>query len=127
MTLDKARTVRMELLLEDGTTKVLKAKDCFVDKEVIDLMFMSKKALLEFYERNGRLPRSRYLIFIARKSHDDEKSLHPIVFGHVVRTYYKDAFQKHGALFDELGINVNNGMASLYEKIKELPTSTRRD
>src|SRR5699024_9093884 len=49
------------------------------------------------------------------------------VFGHAVRIYYKDAFQKHGALFDELGINVNNGMASLYEKITELPASLREE
>ena len=44
------------------------------------------------------------------------KVSHPIVFGHCVRIYYKDAFEKHGKLFDELGINVNNGMAGLYEK-----------
>ncbi|MFP3355686.1 NADP-dependent isocitrate dehydrogenase, partial [Pseudoalteromonas sp. SIMBA_153] len=50
MTLDKARTVRMELLLDDGTQKVLKPKIALLDKEVIDLMVMSKKALLEFYE-----------------------------------------------------------------------------
>ena len=73
MTLDKPRTVRMERLLDDGTTKVLKPEIALQDKEVIDLMFMSKKALLEFYEQdNGRLPRIRHLVFIARKSHHDE-------------------------------------------------------
>jgi len=53
------------------------------------------------------------------------KVSHPIVFGHCVKIYYKDAFEKHGALFDELGINVNNGMVSLYDKIKTLPESKR--
>src|SRR3546814_18261081 len=51
------------------------------------------------------------------------KVSHPIVFGHCVKLFYKDAFAKHGKLFDELGINVNNGMAQLYEKIKTLPES----
>src|SRR3546814_21102359 len=51
------------------------------------------------------------------------KVSHPIVFGHCVKIFYKDAFAKHGKLFDELGINVNNGMAQLYEKIKTLPES----
>ena len=46
------------------------------------------------------------------------KVSHPIVFGHCVKIYYKEAFEKHGKLFDELGINVNNGMAGLYEKSK---------
>ena len=46
------------------------------------------------------------------------KVSHPIVFGHCVKIYYKDAFEKHAKTFAELGINVNNGMVDLYEKIK---------
>lgn len=127
LTLDKARTVRMELLLEDGTTKVLKPKIELLDKEVIDLMFMSKKALLEFYEREMEDCREAGILFSLHVKATMMKVSHPIVFGHAVRIYYKDAFQKHGALFDELGINVNNGMASLYEKIAELPASLREE
>ena len=127
MTLDKARTVRMELLLEDGSTKVLKPKIALLDKEVIDLMFMSKKALLEFYEREMEDCREAGILFSLHVKATMMKVSHPIVFGHAVRIYYKDAFQKHGALFDELGINVNNGMASLYEKITELPASLREE
>ena len=127
MTLDKARTVRMELLLEDGTTKVLKPKIALLDKEVIDLMFMSKKALLEFYEREMEDCREAGILFSLHVKATMMKVSHPIVFGHAVKTYYKDAFNKHGALFDELGINVNNGMASLYEKIAELPASLREE
>ena len=55
------------------------------------------------------------------------KVSHPIVFGHAVRIFYKEAFAKHGALFDELGVNVNNGMVNLYDKIESLPTSKREE
>jgi isocitrate dehydrogenase len=51
------------------------------------------------------------------------KVSHPIVFGHCVKIFYKDAFAKHGKLFDELGVNVNNGMVSLYDRIATLPQS----
>jgi isocitrate dehydrogenase len=51
------------------------------------------------------------------------KVSHPIVFGHCVKIFYKDAFEKHGKLFDELGVNVNNGMVDLYDKIATLPQS----
>ncbi|HQX59048.1 MAG TPA: NADP-dependent isocitrate dehydrogenase, partial [Burkholderiaceae bacterium] len=51
------------------------------------------------------------------------KVSHPIVFGHCVKIFYKDAFEKHGKLFDEIGVNVNNGMANLYDKITTLPQS----
>ncbi|MDN6274849.1 NADP-dependent isocitrate dehydrogenase [Psychrobacter sp.] len=127
MTLDKPRTVRMERLLDDGTTKVLKTEIALQDKEVIDLMFMSKKALLEFYEQEMEDCRESGILFSLHVKATMMKVSHPIVFGHAVRIYYKEAFKKHGAFFDELGINVNNGMASLYEKIAELPSSKREE
>ena len=55
------------------------------------------------------------------------KVSHPIVFGHAVKIFYKDAFAKHGKLFDELGVNVNNGLVNLYEKLESLPTSQREE
>lgn len=127
MTLDKPRTVRMELLADDGSTKVLKPEIALLDSEVIDLMFMSKKALCEFYEREMEDCRESGILFSLHVKATMMKVSHPIVFGHAVKIYYKDAFEKHGAFFDELGINVNNGMASLYEKIATLPTAKREE
>ncbi|WLP94888.1 NADP-dependent isocitrate dehydrogenase [Psychrobacter sp. M13] len=127
ITLDKARSVRMERVAEDGTIGVFKTGIALLDKEVIDLMFMSKKALIEFYEREMEDCREAGILFSLHVKATMMKVSHPIVFGHAVKTYYKDAFDKHGAYFDELGINVNNGMASLYEKIAELPASKREE
>jgi isocitrate dehydrogenase len=53
------------------------------------------------------------------------KVSHPIVFGHCVRIFYKEAFEKHQELFDSLGVNVDNGMVDLYNKIGKLPVSQR--
>lgn len=127
LTLDKARTVRMERLADDGTIKVLKPELALLDKEIIDLMFMSKQALCEFYEREMEDCREAGILFSLHVKATMMKVSHPIVFGHAVKIYYKEAFEKHGALFDELGVNVNNGMASLYEKIAELPASKREE
>ncbi|WP_435979856.1 NADP-dependent isocitrate dehydrogenase [Psychrobacter sp. DM4] len=127
MTLDKARSVRMERITDDGTVNIFKTGIALQDKEVIDLMFMSKEALLEFYENEMEDCREAGILFSLHVKATMMKVSHPIVFGHAVRTYYKDAFQKHGALFEELGVNVNNGMASLYDKIEELPASMREE
>ncbi len=127
MTLDKARNVRMEIKRDSGETDVLKPEIALQDKEVIDLMFMSKDALLEFYEREMQDCKEADILFSLHVKATMMKVSHPIVFGHAVRIYYKEAFEKHGALFDELGINVNNGMADLYDKIGELPTSKREE
>ena len=127
ITLDKARSVRMERMAEDGTVHVFKTGIALLDKEVIDLMFMSKKALCEFYEREMEDCREAGILFSLHVKATMMKVSHPIVFGHAVKIYYKDAFDKHGAYFDELGINVNNGMADLHEKIAEIPASMREE
>ncbi|WP_418647652.1 NADP-dependent isocitrate dehydrogenase [Thauera butanivorans] len=123
MTLDKARDVKMELITKSGKTIVLKPKVSLLDGEIIDSMFMSKKALCEFYERELDDCREAGILFSLHVKATMMKVSHPIVFGHCVKIYYKDAFEKHGKLFEELGINVNNGMVDLYEKIKTLPES----
>ena len=125
MTLDRARNVKMELLTASGKTIVLKPKVALLDGEIVDSMFMSKQALCDFYEAQLEDCRKAGILFSLHVKATMMKVSHPIVFGHCVRIYYKDAFEKHGALFDELGINVNNGMVNLYDKIKALPESKR--
>jgi isocitrate dehydrogenase len=125
MTLAKARDVRMELVTKAGKTTVLKPRVSLLAGEIIDSMFMSKKALLEFYEREMEDARKTGVMFSLHVKATMMKVSHPIVFGHAVRIFYREAFEKHGKLFDELGVNVNNGMATLYDKIATLPTSKR--
>ncbi|WP_413768110.1 NADP-dependent isocitrate dehydrogenase [Rhodococcus pyridinivorans] len=126
MTLDRARKVRMELVTEDGETIVLKPEVELGEGDIMDSMFMSKKALLEFYEEQMEDARKTGVMFSLHVKATMMKVSHPIVFGHAVKTFYKDAFAKHQKLFDELGVNVNNGLGDLYDKIETLP-STQRD
>lgn len=123
ITLDKARDVKMELVTQSGQTIVLKPKVSLLDREVVDSMFMSKKALEAFYEKEIEDARKTGVMFSLHVKATMMKVSHPIVFGHCVKIFYKDAFAKHGDLFKELGVNVNNGMADLYAKIATLPQS----
>ena len=123
MTLDKARDVRMELIAKGGKVTVLKPKVSLLEGEIIESMFMSKKALCEFYERELEDCRQAGILFSLHVKATMMKVSHPIVFGHCVKIYYRDAFEKHAKLFEELGVNVNNGMVNLYDKIKTLPES----
>ena len=125
MTLDRARDVKMELITKSGKTLLLKPKVSLQDREVIDSMFMSKKALLAFYEKEIEDARKTGVMFSLHVKATMMKVSHPIVFGHCVKIFYKDAFQKHGKLFEQIGVNVNNGMVDLYDKIRNLPKSTQ--
>ncbi len=127
MTLDKARDVKMELITKSGKAIVLKPKVSLKDGEVIDSMFMSKKALLAFYEKEIEDAHKTGVMFSLHVKATMMKVSHPIVFGHCVRIFYKDAFEKHAKLFEELGVNVNNGMINLYDKIATLPQSQREE
>lgn len=127
ITLGQAREVRMELLTKSGKTIVLKPKVSLLAGEVVDSMFMSKKALLAFYEDQMEDARKTGVMLSLHVKATMMKVSHPIVFGHAVKVFYKDAFAKHQKLFDELGVNVNNGLVDLYTKIETLPESKKEE
>lgn len=127
MTLDKARNVRMELDTTGGETIVLKPEVKLDEGDVIDSMYMSKKALIQFYEEQIEDAYKTGVMFSLHVKATMMKVSHPIVFGHAVKVFYKDAFAKHQKLFDELGVNVNNGLSDLYSKIEALPASQREE
>ena len=126
ITIDKARTVKMVLKTDSGET-VLKPEVALDEGDIIDSMFMSKKALCEFFEEQIEDAYKTGVMFSLHVKATMMKVSHPIVFGHAVKVFYKDAFAKHQQVLDELGVNVNNGMSDLYSKIESLPASQREE
>jgi isocitrate dehydrogenase len=127
MTLDRALNVKMVLETKGGQTLELKPKVELREGDVIDSMFMSKKALVEFYEEQMQDAYETGVMFSLHVKATMMKVSHPIVFGHAVKVFYKDAFAKHQELFDELGVDVNNGLVDLYNKIESLPASLHEE
>ncbi|GAC1403693.1 MAG: NADP-dependent isocitrate dehydrogenase [Mycobacterium sp.] len=125
MTLDRARNVRMELKTNRDQTIVLKPEVELDEGDVIESMFMSKNALVAFYEQQIEDAYKTGVMFSLHVKATMMKVSHPIVFGHCVKVFYRDAFAKHQAVLDELGVNVNNGMVDLYNKIEALPSFQR--
>ena len=82
ITLDRARDVKMELITKSGKAIVLKPKVSLLDREVIDSMFMSKKALQAFYEQEIEDARKTGVMFSLHVKATMMKVSHPIVFGH---------------------------------------------
>ncbi len=127
MTMPEACTVRMDLVTESGETIVLKDNIALQQGEIVDSMHMSKQALCDFYEEEMQDAYETGVMLSLHVKATMMKVSHPIVFGHAVKIFYKDAFDKHGELFDKLGINVNNGLSDLYDKIANLPGSQREE
>ena len=127
MTLTHACDVRMDLVTKSGKTIVLRPRVSLLEGEVIDSMFMSKKALCDFLEHEMEHAQQNDVLFSLHVKATMMKVSHPIVFGHAVRVFYKDLFAKHAKLFDELGVNVNTGFLNVLDKIKTLPEAKRAE
>ncbi|MCP4469139.1 MAG: NADP-dependent isocitrate dehydrogenase [Gammaproteobacteria bacterium] len=127
MTMEQDCVVRMDLVTESGETIVLKEKVPLQKDEIVDSMYMSKKALCDFYEEQMEDAREAGVMLSLHVKATMMKVSHPIVFGHAVKVYYKEAFEKYAELFERLGVNVNNGLSSVYEKIANLPGTLREE
>ena len=124
---EKEGYVSIEFTGKDGSKKTLKPKVDLLAGEVIDGMFMSKKALCQFFEEQIEDAKNTGILFSLHVKATMMKVSHPIVFGHCVKVFYKELFEKYGDLFDELGVNPNNGLGSVYDKISTLPESQRSE
>ena len=120
-TINAATTVRIEHVRTDGTVSVLKDNLRLQAGEVIDAAKMEKKALCSFLDEQVADARESGLLFSAHLKATMMKVSDPILFGHVVRSYFADLFKKHGATFEELGINPNNGFADVVARLGQLP------
>ena len=126
ITMEDAGDVRIEFVAEDGSVEV--KKELSLERgEVLDSMRMSARALREFLEETMNDAKDANVMWSLHVKATMMKVSHPIVFGHAVTVFYKDLFEKYADLFEELGVNANNGLSSVYEKIESLPRSKREE
>ncbi len=124
VTMDKAQDVKIEFIGKDGKPQLKKTLP-LLEGEVLDSMRMSCNKLRDFFEQSLQEAKEAGIMWSLHVKATMMKVSHPIVFGHAVTVFYKEVFEKYGDLFDELGVNPNNGLGSVYEKIKTLPQSTQ--
>ncbi len=117
--------VRIEFVNRDGATRILKDSLSLQAGEVIDGSVMSRAALCEFFEREIKDAKGRNVLFSLHLKATMMKVSDPIIFGHAVKVYYKEVFEKYAQRFCELGVDANNGLGDLYARIADLPDEER--
>ena len=111
----------LSIVLHSGDrTETLAADIAVSTGEVVDAAFMSKEALCQFYDEQIASTEQGVLFSLHLKA-TMMKVSDPIIFGHAVKAYYRDAFSKHADVFAELGVDANNGVGDAYDKIQSLP------
>lgn len=125
-TMDKATTLKIELHATDGTVSVLK-EVAVQDAEIVSAQFMSTKALRKFLDEEMEGARNAGLLFSLHLKATMMKVSDPIIFGHAVTVYFKDAWEKHGETLDCLGINPDDGLGAALRKVDKLSYSKRAE
>jgi isocitrate dehydrogenase len=112
--------LRIEFESAAGTTVLREAVPVQKD-EVVDATRMDCAALRAFFDKEIAAAKTEGVLWSLHVKATMMKVSDPIIFGHAVRSYYSDVFEKHGSVFDEIGADPNNGIGDVYEKIAELP------
>ena len=120
-----AGDVRIEWVGSGGEIRVLKEKTPVQADEVIDAAVMSRNALRAFYQKEIEDARDQGVLLSLHLKATMMKVSDPIMFGHAVTVYFQPLFEKHGALFQQLGVDANNGLGDVYNKIAQLPDDQR--
>lgn len=127
VTIREDGNLRIVLKQEDGTEVILKESVAVLAGEIIDATIMSKKALLEFLRTQMDEAKEQGVLFSLHMKATMMKVSDPIIFGHAVRVFFADLFKKHEAVFEKLGVDVNNGFGDLVGKLSELPSEKRKE
>jgi len=118
-------SVRIEFVAGDGQVTVLKEQTPVLADEVIDSAVMNCNALRKFFAAGTDSAREQGVLLSLHLKATMMKVSDPIMFGHAVTVYYQDVFEKHADLFDELGVEPNNGVGDVYARIRGLPVDQR--
>ncbi len=127
ITVAEACEVAVKLHTEDGSIVELKKPFALLAGEVIDAAVLSKSDLVAFFEQQIAEAKDSGVLLSIHMKATMMKVSDPIIFGHMVKVFYKPVFDKHAALFAELGVDVNNGLGDVYSKIQSLPADQKAE
>jgi len=127
LTTGNETSVRIEWNNGQGSSTVLKEEVKLQAGEVIDSTVMEKEMLVDFLENAIRDARENKLLFSIHLKATMMKVSDPIIFGHVMKAYFKDVFEAYADTFEKLGISANDGLESLFDSLQELPEKERKE
>ncbi|RXJ80686.1 NADP-dependent isocitrate dehydrogenase [Arcobacter sp. F2176] len=126
-TFEKEDDLKISFFDKNGSQTVLKASLPVLEGEIIDATIMSAKALQEFYAKTIEEAKEKDVLLSLHLKATMMKVSDPIMFGFAVKVFFKDLIAKHGALFDELGVNFNNGLGDLYSKLDKVDAAKKAE
>ena len=111
----------------DGSIEELKAPASLQAGEIIDAAVMSQSSLRDFLTQAIAQAKEQGVLFSVHMKATMMKVSDPIIFGQAVSVFFEDVFKKHALVFEELGINANNGFGDVLSKIETLEPNKKAE
>uniref|UniRef100_UPI0040499D11 NADP-dependent isocitrate dehydrogenase n=3 Tax=Gelidibacter sp. TaxID=2018083 RepID=UPI0040499D11 len=127
LTTSDATTISIQHIDSTNNVTIFKAPFSLQKGEIIDATTMSRKALVQFLTEQVADAKAKNVLFSIHMKATMMKVSDPIIFGHMVKVFFKSLFDKHQSTFDAIGVDVNNGFGNLVEKLQELPEAKRQE
>ena len=127
ITLAKATSIGIQHIANNGLKTTLKQSVYLLDAEIIDATVLSKKALLSFLEKEITDAKEQGVLLSLHMKATMMKVSDPIIFGHAVKIYFKELFKKHGKIFKEIGVDVNNGFGNLLRNLNQVSAEQKTE
>ncbi|MEC7783741.1 MAG: NADP-dependent isocitrate dehydrogenase [Bacteroidota bacterium] len=127
VTLPEATSVDIIHVDNNGTKKTLKEKLALKEGEIIDATLMSKAALLKFLSEQIEDAKAQGILFSIHMKATMMKVSDPIIFGHAVKVYFKEVFEKYGEDLKSIGVDTRNGLGDLLNDINKLPEAKKNE
>ncbi|GGH47441.1 isocitrate dehydrogenase [Mangrovimonas yunxiaonensis] len=127
VTLPEATTIKIVHVNNNGNETVLKPSFPILEGEIIDGAVMSKTALVNFLQEQVKEAKASGTLFSLHMKATMMKVSDPIIFGHAVKVFFADVFNQYAQIFDEIGVEENNGLGNVLAKVNELPANKRNE
>ena len=127
LTTSGATEIQIVLRGQDGQDQILKESVALLKGEIIDATVMQKKALLAFLKEQVEDAKNKGVLFSVHLKGTMMKVSDPIIFGHVLETFFTDVFKKHEKAFEEIGVNAREGLESLFTRLESLTQEKRSE
>ena len=125
VTVANATNVHIQFTDSNNNSSYLKKGISLLEGEIIDATFMSKKALLAFLDREIEDAKTSDILISLHMKATMMKVSDPIIFGHVVKTYFKEVFEKYQSQFEAIGLDANNGLGNVISSLEDLPAGDK--
>ena len=116
---DDSLTIRH--VLADGTSNTMMVGLTVLDGEVVDATVMRVASLHRFLDEQIARAKAEGVLFSVHLKATMMKVSDPIIFGHVVRAFLPEVFERYGADLAKAGLSANNGLGGILDGLPALP------